>query len=175
MMSTTILITFVLTFNSVNLSYLLSPMNLSGTGSRWTQFQPFPGLKIILRIWSLVTAWTLKCLVVGAEIIAGLTRVLLRHVHYNLVTPASHQAIGADSYHLDHIAAVGQEAGDDGPLREGDWSVIGQSTHQYISQSHSSISQPITVVTVSCLSQLFFTLFNRWDWFLINMQCYRFV
>lgn len=149
MMSTTILITFVLTFNSVNLSYLLSPMNLSGTGSRWTQFQPFPGLKIILRIWSLVTAWTLKCLVVGAEIIAGLTRVLLRHVHYNLVTPASHQAIGADSYHLDHIAAVGQEAGDDGPLREGDWSnnmSVNSSIHQPItlinkSANHSSDSQ----------------------------------
>lgn len=44
------------------------------------------------------------------------TRFLQRHVHDDLVAPSAPEPVGADSDDLNHVAAVGQQAGDDGPL-----------------------------------------------------------
>lgn len=44
------------------------------------------------------------------------TRFFQRHVHDDLVTPSSSESIRAHGDDLDHVAAVGHQAADDGAL-----------------------------------------------------------
>lgn len=47
---------------------------------------------------------------------SDVTRVFQRHVHDDLVAPSSSESVSADSHDLNHVAAVGHQAADDGAL-----------------------------------------------------------
>lgn len=48
------------------------------------------------------------------------TRILQWHVYDDLITPPPRQSVGADGDHLNHVATVGQQAGDYGALGKND-------------------------------------------------------